>query len=241
MSVAKRALACLDLTDLGDACVASDVATLTRRAVTPYGPTAAVCVWPQFVSQAAAALRGSGVRIATVVNFPGGGEDVDRVVQDCDEAIDDGADEIDLVVPWRAALRGDFGVVREMIAATRDHVGGGRRLKAILETGELATPSLIARTSDVAIACDVDFLKTSTGKTPVSATPQAARAMLEAIRASGRAVGFKASGGIRTLADAAVYLGLADEIMGPSWAEPRTFRFGASGLLDALLADLAKP
>ena len=102
-----------------------------------------------------------------------------------------------------------------------------------------AAANLVARASDIAIAAEADFLKTSTGKTPISATPAAARVMLERIRASGKPVGFKASGGVRTLADAAVYLALADEIMGPAWATPATFRFGASGLLDALLADIA--
>ncbi len=237
MNVAARALACLDLTELGDACSPQAAAAVVARARTPRGPVAAVCLWPAFVSKARAALRGD-VRIATVINFPAGGEHIERAVGDAAEAVRDGADEIDLVIPWKALLRGDERVVRDMIGAVRDHVTGGQRLKCILETGELRDPALIRRASEIAIEAEAHFIKTSTGKTPVSATPEAARIMLETIRASGKPVGFKASGGIRTLADAALYLGLADEIMGPDWARPETFRFGASGLLGALLAAL---
>ncbi len=238
MSPAARALACLDLTDLSDTCAPAAVAALTRKAVTPHGPVAAVCVWPQFVSQAAGALRGSGVKTATVINFPAGGEDIERVMGDTAEALRDGADEIDLVIPWRALLRGDERAVRDIIGAARDLIPARARLKTILETGELREPALIRRACEIAIGAETHFVKTSTGKTAVSATPEAARIMLEAIRGSGKPVGFKASGGIRSLADAELYLGLADEIMGPGWARPATFRFGASGLIDALLAEL---
>ena len=236
--IARRALACLDLTDLGDSCSPQDVAKLASKSRTPRGPVAAICIWPAFVSQARGLLRSSPVRIATVINFPRGGDDIERAVNDTAEALGDGADEIDLVIPFRALLRGDEGLARDMIGAVRDHVTGERRLKCILETGELRDVAIIRRASEIAIAAEAHFIKTSTGKTPVSATPEAARAMLEAIRASGKPVGFKASGGVRTLDDAALYLGLADEIMGSDWARPETFRFGASGLLDALLATL---
>jgi deoxyribose-phosphate aldolase len=111
-----------------------------------------------------------------------------------------------------------------------------RLLKVILETGELKDAALIETASRIAIAAGADFIKTSTGKTPVSATPEAAEIMLNAIRASGRAVGLKPSGGIRTLTDAKHYLDLADRIMGPGWATPRTFRIGASSVYDALVA-----
>ena len=238
-ALARRALASLDLTDLSDACSFESAASLVARARTPHGPVAAVCLWPQYVSMARERLRGSGVAVATVINFPAGGEDIERVVDDIPEASRDGADEIDLVSPGRALKRGDERLARDMIGAARAAIPAGRRLKTILETGELTDPGLIARASDIAIDAGADFLKTSTGKTPVSATPAAARVMLERIRACGKPVGFKASGGVRSLADAAIYLGLADEIMGPTWASPATFRFGASGLLDALLADIA--
>jgi deoxyribose-phosphate aldolase len=236
-AAARRALACLDLTDLSDDCRPSAVEALARRALTPYGPVAAICVWPQFVKHARARLNGP-VRIATVINFPAGGENPGRAADDAREALGDGADEIDCVMPYRALQRGDETVVREVIEAVSQEMGD-RTLKVILETGALANPALIARASEIAIGCGAHFIKTSTGKTAVSATPEAAAVMLETIRASGRSVGFKAAGGVRTVADAATYLDLADRIMGPDWAGPSTFRIGASGLIDALLADLA--
>src|SRR5689334_13131140 len=212
---ARRALKCLDLTDLSDACSDRAVEALCAKALTSHGPVAAVCVWPQFVSRSRPALSGSSVRLATVANFPSGGEDIDRITDDVEEALSDGAQEIDLVMPYRAFVSGDAAVARDMIAAVRDVVDQGRGRKVILETGVLGEPERIAAASRLAIEAGADFLKTSTGKTPVSATPDAAKAMLGAIRAAGHAVGLKVSGGIRTLADAAVYLDLADCLMGP--------------------------
>ena len=237
-TTARRALACLDLTDLADATSQEEATRLIARGQTAFGPVAAICIWPQFVSGAAQRLRGTGVRLATVINFPAGGEDIERAVEDARQALRDGADEIDLVLPWRALKAGDEALPRAMVEAVAGCLPARARLKVIIESGELADPALIASASRIAIAAGAHFIKTSTGKTPVSATPEAARVMLTAIRDSGRPVGFKASGGIRTLADAQVYLGLADEIMGADWARPDTFRFGASGLLDALLAAL---
>lgn len=237
LDIARRALGALDLTDLGDATSAQAAAALCRRAITPHGAVAAVCLWPQFVSQAVGSLKDSDVRVATVLNFPAGGEDLERVLEDARETLSDGAQEIDLVVPWRALREGRAHAMRDMLRWVRDEIGE-TPLKAILETGELADPALIAEASRIAIDCGADFLKTSTGKTKISATPEAARVMLTEIRASGKAVGFKASGGVRSLADAKLYLGLADEIMGAGWATPQRFRIGASGLLDALLATL---
>jgi deoxyribose-phosphate aldolase len=233
---ARRALRSLDLTDLLDTCSDHAIDALCAKALTPLGPAAAVCVWPQFVGRARDALEGSPVRIATVVNFPAGGEDVERVIDDTSGALADGAGEIDLVLPYKAVLRGEPGIARDMIAGVRDMVDGGRRLKVILETGMLLSPQAIAEASRLAIEAGADFLKTSTGKTPVSATPESAEIMLAAIREAGRPVGLKVSGGIRTLGDAALYLGLADRMMGPGWVMPQTFRIGASALYDALLA-----
>jgi deoxyribose-phosphate aldolase len=236
VETAQRALRCLDLTDLTDTCTEQAIDALCAKAVDPRGPVAAVCVWPQFVKSAQDNLRGSSVRIATVVNFPAGGEDVGRVADDAQEALSDGANEIDLVLPYEAVRRGDLGIATEMIEAVRDLVEQGRLLKVILETGELKDPVLIETASRLAIEAGADFIKTSTGKTPVSATPQAAEIMLNAVKASGRSVGLKPSGGIRTLSDAKVYLDLADRIMGAGWATPRTFRIGASSVYDALIA-----
>ncbi|MCB8821725.1 deoxyribose-phosphate aldolase [Microvirga rosea] len=236
VTLAQRALRSLDLTDLTDNCTDQAIDTLCARATDPRGPVAAVCVWPQFVVRAREALRGSPVRIATVVNFPSGGEDVERVTDDVREALSDGANEIDLVLPYEALRRGDIAVATEMVEAVRDVVDQGRLLKVILETGVLSDPALIEAASRLAIDAGADFIKTSTGKTPLSATPEAAEIMLGAIKASGRSVGLKPSGGIRSVADAKIYLDLADRIMGPDWATPKTFRIGASSVFDALIA-----
>jgi deoxyribose-phosphate aldolase len=233
---AERALRCLDLTDLTETCTDQSIDALCRKALDPRGPVAAVCVWPQFVRRTREALRGSPVRIATVVNFPAGGEDASRVTDDVQEALSDGANEIDLVLPYGAVRRGDHAVAAEMVEAVREMIDQERLLKVILETGALKDPSLIETASRIAIGAGADFIKTSTGKTPISATPEAAEIMLNAIKASGRPVGLKPSGGIRTLADAKIYLDLADRIMGPGWAAPRTFRIGASSVYDALIA-----
>ncbi len=236
VQTAQRALRSLDLTDLTETCTDQAIDALCRKALDPRGPVAAVCVWPQFVKRAQESLKGSSVRIATVVNFPAGGEDVGRVTDDVQEALSDGANEIDLVLPYGAVRRGDLAAATEMVEAVRELVDGDRLLKVILETGELKDAALIETASRIAIESGADFIKTSTGKTPVSATPEAAEIMLNAIKASDKPVGLKPSGGIRTVADAKVYLDLADRILGQGWATPRTFRIGASSVYDALIA-----
>ncbi|WP_112662876.1 deoxyribose-phosphate aldolase [Microvirga flavescens] len=238
VETAQRALRCLDLTDLTDNCTDHAIDVLCQKARDPRGPVAAVCVWPQFVTRARDVLRGSPVRIATVVNFPAGGEDVERVMEDTKEALSDGANEIDLVLPYEAVRRGDLATASDMVSAIRDIVDQGRLLKVILETGKLVDPALIETASHLSIEAGADFIKTSTGKTPVSATPEAAEIMLNVIKASGRPVGLKPSGGIRTSDDAALYLALADRIMGAGWATPKTFRIGASSVYDALIATI---
>lgn len=235
-TAARRALAALDLTDLSPEADEAGLARLCARAVTPHGRVAAVCVWPRFVGRAAALLRGTGVRIATVANFPAGAEPIDPVRAEIAGSLAQGADEIDIVVPWRALKEGREAPLVALLRAGRAATAG-RGLKAILESGELAEPALIERASRLALAAGVDFLKTSTGKTRVSATPEAAAIMLEAIAAAGGRAGFKASGGVRTLDEAIIYLDLAERIIGTS--APGRFRIGASGLLDALLAELA--
>lgn len=245
-AVAQRALGLIDFTDLRDpreSCTADHITRLCRRAVGAdsggFGSTAAVCIWSEHVAQAAHLLAGSGVTVATVVNFPGGGEDVDPVVQEAADAILAGADEIDLVLPYRAFLERRGEAVVGLLDAVRTYVPVDTTLKVILETGEHPHLADVAGASALAIAHGASFIKTSTGKTAVSATPDAVRTMLGEIHRSGRPVGIKPSGGIRSVDDAAIYLALADEIMGEGWVSRDTFRFGASGLLDAVEAVLA--
>ena len=237
-SSAQRVLSLIDLTNLNDDCTEEDVVELCSRAQGEFGNTAAVCVWPRFVDLCASILRGTSIKVATVVNFPHGGTDVANVVATTIAVLDAGADEIDLVLPYQSMITGDEAQVLSMLQAVREVVHAPAHLKVILETGELINPERIRRASELAIKSGADFIKTSTGKTKISATPEAVTTMLQVIRDSGRPVGLKPSGGIRTVADAQQYLDLADAIMGPQWATPRTFRFGASGLLDAVEAEL---
>ena len=237
-AMAERVIRLLDLTSLGDKDDEATIATLCDRAATAPGPVAAVCIWPRFLNQARERLEHSGVRLAAVANFPAGGDDIDAVVRETEEIVAQGGDEVDLVMPYRRWLAGDTVLAGEMIAACKEACGSKALLKVILETGELKDPKVIREATQSAIVCGADFVKTSTGKVAVSATLEAAEVMLQTIKDCGRDVGFKAAGGIRDTATAGQYLALADRIMGPDWADPRHFRFGASGLLDDLLAAL---
>lgn len=234
--VARRAIALIDLTDLADDHGGGGIDELCDRAAEH--ATAAVCVWPEHVARCVRRLADTGVRVATVVNFPSGDEAVSAVVEATVASLTDGADEIDVVLPYRAFAAGDVQRAGDLVSTVAALVDTPRRLKVILET-EMLDASSVAPAARLAIDRGADFIKTSTGKLPVGATLAAAGAMLGEIAVSDRAVGLKPSGGIRTLADAEAYLTLADRTMGPEWASPSTFRFGASGLLDALLAVLA--
>ncbi|WP_411034739.1 deoxyribose-phosphate aldolase [Shinella sp. BYT-45] len=236
---AGTALSLLDLTDLTDDCDAAAIEKLCRQAQTPFGNTAAICIWPRFVTQARGILgKDHAVKIATVVNFPSGELAVADVVAETRQAIADGADEIDLVIPYRALIAGNEAAVTGMVTAVKAASPPPVILKTILETGEIGDPALIRKASDLAIAAGSDLIKTSTGKVAVNATLPAAEVMLTAIRDSGKPVGFKPAGGVRTVADAGAYLALAASILGEGWATPKTFRFGASGLLGDILAVL---
>lgn len=245
---AARVISLIDLTDLNDAHVPDALGGLVDRALEFGVP--AVCVWPEFVETVAALLdagsdRGSCL-IATVVNFPAGGTDIDAVVAETSDALAAGADEIDLVLPYRAYLAGDAAVASNMVERIAGVVHGatgrsGRpaELKVILETGELGDDDAVLGAARLAVAAGADFIKTSTGKTPVSATLRGLELMIEVVAAADRSVGLKPSGGIRTVDQASHYLDLVDDRLGEEWARPDTFRFGASSLLDDAVAALA--
>lgn len=244
-SVARQVLGLVDLTSLNDTDTAEKIIALCHQAVTKQGNTAAICIYPRFIPVARKTLQGlaaNEVKIATVVNFPEGGADIDIALPETRAAIAYGADEIDIVFPWRDLLNGDNRSGIAMLEACKSLcLPSGVTLKVILETGELKTPTLIRKACEIAINAGADFLKTSTGKVPVNATPEAAKIMLEAIRDfAGDNVGFKAAGGVRTTEEAKCYLDIAANIMGVEWINPNHFRFGASGLLECLLNELDK-
>ncbi len=237
---ARRAIGLIDLTDLSDDHAPDGIDDLCRRA-REHG-TAAVCVWPEYVARCAELLGGSDVRVATVVNFPSGDEALEAVVDMTRAALADGADDIDLVLPYRAFLEGDADRAGAMVATISALIEPPTLLKVILESGAYPGADSVGAAAHLAIANGADFVKTSTGKIPAGASLDAARAMLDEIAVaaeSGRTVGLKPSGGIRSFDDAMAYLDLADGVMGEGWATPSTFRYGASGVLDALLAELA--
>lgn len=235
-SLARRSIGLIDLTDLADDHSPAGIDGLCTRA--RENQTAAVCVWPEFVSRCVSNLAGSAPRVATVVNFPTGEEPMAEVLAAASAALKAGADDIDVVLPYRAFLAGDVEYAARMIAEVASLIETPQLLKVILESGELGDPAVVAEAAALAIENGADFVKTSTGKTSAGASLPAVAAMLgEVNEASGpdRLIGIKPSGGIRSYADAAAYIGLADSVMGDGWATPATFRFGASGLLDVLL------
>jgi len=235
---AQRAIGLLDLTNLNDVCTEADINDLARRAITPHGKVAALCIWPQWVSRARQAVANTGIRIATVANFPHGRADAATAARETARAIADGADEVDVVMPYSILLAGNPGAAAQLIAAVRREVPPPHRLKVIIESGILATRGHILLASNIALIEGADFIKTSTGKVAVNATLFAAEIMLGAIRRGGFKAGLKPAGGIKTTGDAAAYLKLADDMMGPGWVSPSTFRFGASGVLADLLATI---
>lgn len=238
-ALALRVLPLLDLTSLGEDDSTARIEALCTVARTPWGLPAAICVYPEHIVTVRRAL--ADARIATVVNFPDGGENTERAVRETRRAVAAGVDEIDLVFPYRALQREDPRTGAQMVQACRVACGRAVTLKLIIESGELVRPELIRRACEIGLDAGVDFLKTSTGKVPVNATPEAMVVMLDAIAMTSERCGIKVAGGVRTLADAALYLGLAESAMGVSWISPKHFRIGASALFAELRAALEAP
>lgn len=245
----------VDLTTLEGADTDGKVRALCAKAMRP-DPTdpscpavAAVCVYPDLVTTARAALGNSGVHVASVATaFPSGRAALPVKLADARDAVDAGADEIDMVIDRGAFLSGRYLDVFDQIVAVRETCvradGTTAHLKVILETGELATYDNVRRASWLAMLAGADFIKTSTGKVQPAATLPVTLVMLEAVRdfriATGRLVGVKPAGGIRTTKDAVKHLVMVNEVAGPDWLHPDRFRFGASSLLNDLLMQRMK-
>ena len=244
-TAALRALKLMDLTTLNDDDTDAKVIELCKNAKTVVGNTAAVCIYPRFIPVAKKQLREQGtpeVRIATVTNFTHGNDDIEIAVAETKAAVAYGADEVDVVFPYRALMAGNAEVGFELVKQCKAACGDNVLLKVIIETGELKTEALIKQASEISINAGADFIKTSTGKVPVNATPEYAQIMLNVIKDMGveKTVGFKPAGGVRTAEDAQQYLAMADEILGAEWADSRHYRFGASSLLANLLHTLGE-
>jgi deoxyribose-phosphate aldolase len=241
------AIRMVDLTTLEGADTPGKVRAMCAKALHPDAtapPVAAVCIYPDLIGVAKQAVAGSSVKVASVATaFPSGRASLAVKLADVQEAVSAGADEIDMVIDRGAFLAGHYGQVYAEMQAVREACGLAH-LKVILETGELATLDNVARASWLAMMAGADFIKTSTGKVTPAATPAAALVMLAAVRdfeqTSGRRIGVKVAGGIRTAKDAIRYLVLVNEVAGPAWLAPRYFRIGASTLLNDLLMQRTK-
>jgi deoxyribose-phosphate aldolase len=205
---------------------------------------AAVCVYPNLVAAARQRLAGSGVKVASVATaFPSGQSTLDVKLREVEDAVALGADEIDMVIDRGAFLSGRYAKVFDEIVKVKDACGDAH-LKVILEVAELGTYDNVRRASLLAMAAGADFIKTSTGKLPGAATLPVQLVMLEAIRdvhdETGRKVGMKPAGGIRTAKNAIQYLVQVHETLGPDWLTPDLYRIGASSLLNDILMQLRK-
>ncbi len=249
------AIQMVDLTTLEGADTPGKVRSLCAKAVRPdpsdgsCPSVAAVCVYPDLVPTAKQALAGSGVLVASVATaFPSGRAAPEVKLADARAAVDAGADEVDMVIDRGAFLSGRYLEVFEEIVAVREACeradGSRAHLKVIFETGELATYDNVRRAAWLAMTAGADFIKTSTGKVQPAATLPVTLVMLEAVRdfraATGRTVGVKPAGGIRTSKDAIRYLVVVNEVAGADWLDPQWFRFGASSLLNDLLMQRMK-
>jgi deoxyribose-phosphate aldolase len=244
------AIRCMDLTTLEGADTPGKVAALCSKAVRPQPAdpsipgVAAVCVYPSLVAGAVGHLRNTPVRVASVATaFPSGQSFLDVKLAETREAVASGAHEVDMVIDRGAFLSGRYQQAYDEIVAVRE-ASGRAHLKVILETGELGSYDNVRRASILAMAAGADFVKTSTGKIQPAATLPVSLVMMESIRdfhrETGRAVGFKAAGGIRTSKLAIAYLVLLWETLGAEWMTPDRFRLGASSLLNDVLMQIVK-
>ncbi len=245
----KLAVSMMDLTTLEGKDSPGKVSQMCQKARWPHEDheipsCAAVCVYPKLVPVAKKALEGSSVKVASVSTaFPAGLSPLDVKIADVRRAVEFGADEIDMVIDRGAFLAGEFNAVFDEIAETKEACGPAH-LKVILETGELGTYDRVRKASQIAMLAGGDFIKTSTGKIQPAATPPVTLVMLEAIRdfyyATGKKIGMKPAGGIRTAKQALHYLCLVKETLGDDWLTADLFRFGASTLLNDVLMQLEK-
>jgi deoxyribose-phosphate aldolase len=245
----KLAVSMLDLTTLEGKDSEGKIRQLCHKALhisreLELPKVAAVCVYPTHVKAAANLLKDSGIMVASVATgFPSGNTSLKIKLEECRQAVEDGAQEVDMVISRGRFLAGDYNFVFDEIAHIKEACGEAR-LKVILETGELSTLDNVRKASDLAILAGADFIKTSTGKIQPAATMPVTLVMLYARRdhftATGKMVGMKPAGGISNSKTALQYLVMLNEILGEDWLDPRYFRFGASSLANDLVLQLVK-
>jgi deoxyribose-phosphate aldolase len=247
----KLALSMIDLTTLEGSDTEQKVRQLCYKAQHLHDEmeglpnVAAICVYPNLVGIAKSALGTSGVKVAAVATaFPSGQSSLEIKKLDTQMALDQGADEIDMVISRGRFLSGDYNYVHDEIAEIKALCSGNARLKVILETGELGDFDKVRLASEIAIHAGADFIKTSTGKISPAANMPVTLVMLECIRdhflKTGKMIAIKPAGGIRTAKDALHYLVMLYETLGDAWMSNQWFRFGASSLANDILMQLVK-
>ena len=247
--VYKRCFGCIDLTSLGATDSRRSIGEFTRKAIElprhfpEAGSVASICVYPVFVETVGLAAGDSKMAITSVSGgFPSSQTYLEVKMLETAMAIENGADEIDIVISIGEMLDGEYDLEGNEIETLRAEIGDDAILKVILESGTLSDPELIHKAATIAMEAGADFIKTSTGKNGIAATPEAAVAMCLAIRQfaekTGRKVGFKAAGGISTAESAALYYSIVEEILGEEWLTPERFRIGASSLANNLLSEI---
>ncbi|WP_343011910.1 deoxyribose-phosphate aldolase [Alistipes indistinctus] len=247
--VYKRCFGCIDLTSLGATDSRRSIGEFTRKAIElprhfpEAGSVASICVYPVFVETVGLAAGDSKMAITSVSGgFPSSQTYLEVKMLETAMAIENGADEIDIVISIGEMLDGEYDLAGNEIETLRAEIGDDAILKVILESGTLSDPELIHKAATIAMEAGADFIKTSTGKNGIAATPEAAVAMCLAIRQfaekTGRKVGFKAAGGISTAESAALYYSIVEEILGEEWLTPERFRIGASSLTNNLLSEI---
>ena len=246
----RLALSMIDLTTLEGKDTQGKVQQLCYKAMHPHEglenlPTvAAICVYPTYVGVAKKALQGSDISVASVATaFPSGQANLEAKLSDTEYAVDQGADEIDMVISRGQFLAGNYQFVFDEIATIKEACGKAH-LKVILETGELDTLNNVRKASEIAMNAGADFIKTSTGKIQPAATLQVTYVMLDAIKdfylKTGKIIGMKPAGGISNSKIALQYLVMLNEVLGEKWMTKKYFRFGASSLANDLLMQLVK-
>lgn len=247
--VYKRCFGCIDLTSLGATDSRRSIGEFTRKAIElprhfpQAGSVASICVYPVFVETVGLAAGDSKMAITSVSGgFPSSQTYLEVKMLETAMAIENGADEIDIVISIGEMLDGEYDLAGNEIETLRAEIGDDAILKVILESGTLSDPELIHKAATIAMEAGADFIKTSTGKNGIAATPEAAVAMCLAIcqfaKKTGRKVGFKAAGGISTAESAALYYSIVEEILGEEWLTPERFRIGASSLANNLLSEI---
>lgn len=208
------------------------VVEFCKKAISPFGNCAAVCVYPKYIPAVQAALKNSSIKIATVVNFPHGNPHLEHCLSEIELCLQLGADEIDIVMPYHELQKGEHEFVAHFIHECKKHCKD-KATKLIIESGAL-TDEEIKIASELAIDAGIDFIKTSTGKIAKGATPEAVKIIADTIKNKKAQTGIKVSGGVRTRADVEAYLSIIQKSLGDSWFVPEKLRFGASQLLDNL-------